>query len=420
MTISQARFNKVLELGLIMISVTVPFWMLFNNIAIIFTFFLSICNLIFYRNDIRKWLRLYNVYLFLFALMLIALMYTTNLEMGLVRLEQRLVFVIIPIICFSLSPIINRILVMKILKYFVWSTILATLVFVINAMLNTWHYASLNPFNEVNGNFFSYMLFTDIIEETHPIYFGTYVLFSIFIFITDFFKSDKILKISKPFRLILVLYLIFITFLLNSFLLSGLIVLLFIYIFVLLIKDASLNKFLKLALFVVALLTIAASSHFVIDKLNGLSIREDVKVEDFSGSSFTALKARVAKVYSSVELISNNFWLGVGPGDERDELMKYYEKNQFYHGIERKFNSHNQFLSEFISTGVFGALGILCLFFIIIKRGILTNNRYLISIGIIYFCFCLTESALLRNKGIIFLVYFSCLLFTIEKKYSPK
>src|SRR5688572_15557179 len=114
MKIEQAKFNKILEIGLLMISVTIPFWMLLNNIAIIFTFFLSICNLIFYRKNNNKWVKLYNVYLFLFALMVIALIYTTNLEIGLVRLEQRMAFIVIPFICFSLSSIINRTLVLKI------------------------------------------------------------------------------------------------------------------------------------------------------------------------------------------------------------------------------------------------------------------------------------------------------------------
>lgn len=158
------------------------------------------------------------------------------------------------------------------------------------------------------------------------------------------------------------------------------------------------------------------SSSFVYNKFKGLDLKNDLISRDFSGTQFTAVKARVAKTYCSIDLISDNFWLGVGPGDEKSELLLYFTKNNFNHGVEKSFNSHNQYITEFIYTGVFGFISLLTLFLIVFKRGILKNNNYLIIIGIIYFIFNLTESGLVRNKGICFFVFFSCLLFNLKEK----
>ena len=404
------KYEKVVDFLFITIGVTIPFWMLANNIAIILTLVTAIVYSATNRMSVKKWEPLYTPLILLFALMVIALLYTNNLERGFKKLEHRIVFLVIPIICYLFSGFINKKLVFKILKWYVLSILLASLIFYSTAILRTLYYASPNPFNEVNGNFFSYMELTKIIEDTHPIYFGTQVLFVLFIIGYDAIESKGILKITIAFKLMLILYLTVLLFFLNSFLLTGLFLIMIVYFGFLLKKHT------KFKLFIAALLlvSISLSSLFVVDKLNGIDIKNDITSRDFSGSDFTAVRARVAKYYCSIDLISNNFWTGVSPGDEIDELMKYYEKNNFIHGKTQKFNSHNQYLTEFIYTGVFGFLVLVSLFFVIFKKGLVSHNKLLIAIGFIYLCFNLTESALVRNKGIIFFVFFTCLLVNVN------
>lgn len=418
--LSQFKFNKIARISIALISITIPFWMVFNNIAIIFATVISIVNLVLFNKEQRRWVSIFNGYIFLFVLMTVSLFYTENLKLGFIRLEQRSFFVLMPFISFSLSNIIDKKMIYMVMKYFVWAVIIASLIFVINATINTFHYASLNPFNEINGNFFSYIKFTQIIEDTHPIYFGTYVLFSIFVIGNDYFEDDQIFTIRKSIRLFLVLYLIIISLLLNSFLLTGLLFLLLFYFFYKLLKDDKLSRISKFCLICFVISITVVSSSFVINKFKGVALKEDILSRDFSGDKFTAVKARTAKIYSSVDLISENFWFGVGVGDEIDELMKYYEKNNFSYGVKRRFNSHNQYLTESISTGILGMLGLLACFFIIFRRGVNSENNYLLLIGLIYFCFCLTESALVRNKGIVFFLFFTCILFPINKKGNIK
>ena len=161
--------------------------------------------------------------------------------------------------------------------------------------------------------------------------------------------------------------------------------------------------------------TVYFSSNFLSEKIKGVHIINDLTTTNFSGQKFTALKARKAKAYCSIDLIKNNFWTGVGIGDGPSELLKYYKKNGFMHGVERKFNSHNQFLTTFIYLGIFGFLLLVFIISFLFYKYIKNGNIYLLSFLIITFCFFMTESVLEREKGIVFFAYFS-LLFTCKNR----
>ena len=398
--------------------ITIPFWMLLNNIAIILSLLSCSAYFFLYKNN-RVWYSIYSAFAFLYLLMVLALLYTDNYKIGFQKLEQRLTFIVVPFVCFVFTKFITKDLIKMVLRGFVYSTLLAIVIFLFTAIKKTFYFASVNPFNEVNGNFFSYMEFTKVIEDTHPIYFGTYVLFSIFILGNDYFEKERILKIYPIIRFSFLLFLTVIIFLLNSFLLAGLFVVVFLYFFTVLIRSSNFSLFKKGFISCVFLSTMLLSSPFVYNKFKGINLKEDLTSRDFSGSQFTAVKARFAKFYCSIDLISNNFWIGVSPGDENTELMKYYKKNGFNHGVVKKFNSHNQYLTEFIYTGIFGFAGLIILFFILYKKGFKDKNHYLIAISTIFLVFNLTESALVRNKGIVFFVFFSCLLFNFKPTQKP-
>ncbi len=412
--------KKIITALFVLISATIPFWMLANNIAIIITLTAVICFAITNKGSTKSWHPIYTSLGLLLVLMFLALLYTNNIDRGIKKIEHRLLFVIIPIICFLATSYITKKLVFKTIRFFVYATALCGLVFLLNAFIKTIHYASPNPFNEINGNFFSYMELTKIIENTHPIYYGTYLLFSIFVIGYDAIEQKGILNFRPWFTIVLFIYLTTVLFLLNSFLLSILFFLFGLYFSFLISKKIKPKTQILMPLAILTLLSISLSSFFVIDKFNGVNLKEDFTSRNFVGNKFTAVKARVAKFYCSLDLISNNFWIGVSPGDENEVLEYYYQKNNFNHGKIRHYNSHNQYLTEFIYTGVFGFLTLLAVFFILFKQARKTDNKLLAAIGFIYLCFNLTESALVRNKGIVFFVFFTCLLINIDFKSDSK
>lgn len=127
-------------------------------------------------------------------------------------------------------------------------------------------------------------------------------------------------------------------------------------------------------------------------------------------TSFESTTARILMWDTSVELIQENFWLGVGTGDVKDELQrKNFQKG--YTGVaEKNYNSHNQFLNTHVAVGFFG---VLCLFLAFLSTLFFTenNNRFLqLSIVLILFLSLLPESFLETQAGIIPVAFFLSLL----------
>ena len=97
-------------------------------------------------------------------------------------------------------------------------------------------------------------------------------------------------------------------------------------------------------------------------------------------------------------------------GDIKDELLKSYATHQFTYGLERKLNSHNQFLQTWLCLGI---AGILCLVGLLLlplrKSGFRTENAFLF-LAVIITLNAMTESILEVQKGVFFLSFFYSLL----------
>ncbi|MCB9173414.1 MAG: O-antigen ligase family protein [Flavobacteriales bacterium] len=131
--------------------------------------------------------------------------------------------------------------------------------------------------------------------------------------------------------------------------------------------------------------------------------------------------ARILIWKASVELFVNNFLIGTGTGDSKDELLKIYHAKEMTTEYENKLNSHNQFLTTAISLGFIGLLIMLFTFLLPFYFSISTKN-YLISAFIILISFnLLFESMYETQAGIVFYAFFNTLLCsTFVKNYSEK
>jgi hypothetical protein len=403
--------QKQYAIGLIGIAFTIPFWMLFNNIFIIYTGIISLVFL-FKKNNKTKFNSTSLLFICMYILLAISIFYSDNKEYGFTVLSRTSLFVVFPIIFSIGKELITRKVLIKILNYFVISCILSSLICLVTALNNTIEFASVNPFNKSNGNFFSYFNLTQVLKA-HPIYYGTYIVFSLFILLYDFLRASPVINMKINMKCFFILYLFVFSLLLNSFIIIIIEIFLSLivsYLFFYVNKKKTLNK--KTIMIWVLLLSFAVyfSSNFLFEKMKGVNVINDITTTDFSGQKFTAIKARRAKAFCSIELIKNNFWTGVGIGDGNSELLKYYKKNGFLHGVERKFNSHNQFLTTFIYLGFMGFIWLLFIILYLFYRSFKSSNIYLLSFLIITCCFFMTESVLEREKGIVFFTYFSLLL----------
>jgi len=403
--------NNLLEKALMGVAVTIPFWLFLNNIAIVITLIVSLFLYSKKRNfDIKN-----NIvgilYCLLYLIMVVSFFYSDDKEYGFKVLNRSIFLILFPIIFWIAKFYIKREVIYKILQAFIMACFAACILCLIAALYHTWEYAAVNPFNSSNGNFFSYFNLTAILKA-HPIYFGTYIVFSISILMFDLFLPVSRFSLGKIFKLLLIAFFILFTFLLNSFLLICVLTFIILALLFYFFKDKNtgISKRVVVLFFFLMSIPVYFSSNFIIEKFKGVNIIDDLTTRDYSGDDFTAIKARNAKAYCSIDLIKDNFLFGVGVGDGNKELLKYYLKNNFIHGYKREFNSHNQFLTTFIYTGVFGFLLLLVIIVSLFYKAIKYKNFYLLSFIIICSCFFITESVLERQSGVVFFLFFSGLV----------
>jgi O-antigen ligase len=394
----------IFEKLLISIAITIPFWMLFNNIAIICSLLFSVIVLLKSGKEHFRLTIITKLFMALFLIMSFSILYSSNLEYAYVVLNRITLFIVLPFIVLVSKPYLKRNFVERLLGKFIFACFTASLICLLNALYNTYQFGAFNPFNKENGNFFSYFNLTSILK-IHPIYFGIYLLL-----------SCRLSKMRVFGYLVLITFFITIILLLNSFMLIIASAIIFGLLFYKAIKFSIFKKFKKSFFYMLILiLPFYFASNFIFEKAKGVHLVEDISSRDFTGSQFTAVKARVAKAYCSIDLIKDNPLLGVGIGDGNDELLKYYLKNGFKFGYDEKYNSHNQFLTIFINTGIFGFLILAVLISYLFYSSFVKSNYYLLFFIILNMCFFMTESVLERQNGIVFFVFFSSLL-TIHQK----
>jgi O-antigen ligase len=117
----------------------------------------------------------------------------------------------------------------------------------------------------------------------------------------------------------------------------------------------------------------------------------------------------------TAETVSENWIWGVGTGNSRevlDECYQQYEQIEFFEG---EYNTHNQFLHYWLTTGVFGFLFfttfILAFWYVAMKRGNTSLVYFMLFFGLVM----LTENYLCRQKGMMVFAFFAASMF-----YSPR
>ena len=131
------------------------------------------------------------------------------------------------------------------------------------------------------------------------------------------------------------------------------------------------------------------------------------KINDYNSSN-----VRNGIYYCSINVIRNNFLIGVGVGDMQDELNACYSKellSDIY--TWRDYNTHNQYLFFFVATGFVGFVLFLLFIFYMIRKSYRDKNfiyfYFLISVSFMF----LTENFLVRSDGILFFTFFNSLFF---------
>jgi O-antigen ligase len=119
-----------------------------------------------------------------------------------------------------------------------------------------------------------------------------------------------------------------------------------------------------------------------------------------------------------LEIIKDNFWFGVSPGDTKDELMQNYKKHGFRHAVERNYDAHNQFLQSFIALGILGFLFVFCIIGLPFFYAIRERDYVLFFFSLMLFFLFLFESMLQKQAGVMFIVFGLIFLSSRERIFK--
>lgn len=132
---------------------------------------------------------------------------------------------------------------------------------------------------------------------------------------------------------------------------------------------------------------------------------------EYDETTSNTLELRLIKWYSAIQIVKKAPLIGVGTGDYKGELNKQYREIDFKKGMVYGYNTHNQYLEEFIKFGIIG--GVFFLFFIgyILWGAFKKRNGLLWLTAITMASFLLIESVFARQHGVVFFCFFIPILY---------
>lgn len=107
--------------------------------------------------------------------------------------------------------------------------------------------------------------------------------------------------------------------------------------------------------------------------------------------------------------------MGYGIGDVRYELNECY-KRKFNALYKMNYNSHNQYLSYYLSCGIFGLILLILIMTKSIRKGITDKNLFLLLLSLFFGIIMLFENILERQSGVILFSFYLGLLNFIDFK----
>ncbi|WP_170234440.1 O-antigen ligase family protein [Bizionia saleffrena] len=376
----------------------------FNSIAIVLLFLFSITYLAKQRFNQRKYILIFSL-LFFFNLL-----HVYNERFDFIVLESNLSYLIFPLI-FFLKPIVNRRSFELILKSFLYCSIAMFLVLLFNAIYI--QFFSIGNFYEINWFLFSYHDFVKIIN-IEPVYASIFAGFSVFISFYFFRNTNK-----NYFLIFIVILLLFQVMLTSRTPLVATFLILIISIF----QTYSFKKSMLLMLLSLIIMMILVSLHSV--SRNRLlstfyGMQSDTKLSKNWGEDSGKLSDRTLKWDSSLEVIKRNPIIGVGAIQMKDSLVREYKKNNYLIGAQKRFDPHNQYLTETLSNGVFSGIALILL--LLVPYILALRAKYILySSFVLLIVFSLfTESVLYRQKGLVFYCFFNALFFSFYFLKSDK
>jgi hypothetical protein len=145
--------------------------------------------------------------------------------------------------------------------------------------------------------------------------------------------------------------------------------------------------------------------------------RDHYRRGELSGHSHTQ---RLAYIKTGWKIARDHFWWGVGTGDVPDTFQEYYRKMNTGLSARWQLRAHNQYLTYWITYGIFGFLWFLIAFFLPLFLEKKQNDFFALIFMIIAALSMLYEDTLETQAGVYFVVFFYSLFIFGMKNHGKE
>jgi O-antigen ligase len=166
---------------------------------------------------------------------------------------------------------------------------------------------------------------------------------------------------------------------------------------------------------------VTAIAVFAIIQIDSFKNRYVVEFKnDLSEFSFNndILEPRITRWASAWELIKKSPLIGYGSGSETVVLKEKYFEEKLYNSYLNELNAHNQYISFWLKSGIFGLVLYLYLLYYGFSNAFRSRDAVFLSFLIIITIVSFSENILDVNKGIFFFGFFFSLFILSDKSDS--
>jgi hypothetical protein len=398
MSISSEKKTYLIDLILINLLIFGFFPIIPNSLKGLPIIFLLILSLYFFITENKKIInvRLFFTYSSIYLVYIFSLIYTSNMNYALNKLETGLSLIIFPVIFASIWKIREVIDVNKLSRKFIYIYFNSAFFYSCVVFLFLIKKGLFNYFNDPN--------FVRHFTETIP-FIGQHSIYSSIFLGLGLIFSVKLLNLNHTlyFKIIIIIESTCMLLLLISLASKGVLIATMVSISVycfFLLKTISKKIYVLLAISIIVILGVQYSPS--LSKRIGFL---DSGWDPFSYQEYlSSIQTRKAIYVCSVNVMEKNWVFGHGLGDVKDVLMGCYKDSSIYL-VRGNYNSHNQYLSLLLGEGLFGLFVLLYVLFCSYKIAFIRQNFFYIAILIFYSIIMVIENILERQAGVI-LFYF--------------
>lgn len=379
---------------ILLILITLPIGGRAYNSNAIFIFILFALYQIFYKKQKFQFNRLSVSFASVFLLGVCSLLWTDN-----IYVTQKAIVRFLPYIALGFIVPFNF-KTKIILDVFAKSIVVLGVYCVIRSVISYFHN------NDVEVLF--YHKLSENLGDLNAIYLSIFVSFSIVVFI---YKNQK-----SKLDFFCISFLIVFLVLLSSKMIIAITLLNCLLFFI--SKKSITSLIIKhyLVLSVILILVVLASlnlSKRIQVEIEKTKINEVLNTKDFGHVYLwtgVGLRAFQTKLFFEITSENKNYLLGAGLHNSQKSLDDKYKKYNLYPGFYG-YNYHNQFLQVLAELGIVGLGIVLYIFILLFKESIQNKNYFLLSFTILLVSVCFTESFLWRQRGMVFFITISLLLY---------